>query len=101
MVTRFNADDGSDVQYYALPSGGDTIGVDLDPEGRVWTVSRATNNAARIDPVTGAIEEFAVGTVPYTYSDFTGHSLLLQFPRGQYRDVVEACAVADYRSDLP
>ena len=93
-ITRFNADDGSDIQRYHLPSGNDTIGVDMDPEGRVWTVSRGTNNAARIDPVTGDIEEFPVGVGPYTYSDFTGHSLLLQFPRGYYRDVVNACGGA-------
>jgi streptogramin lyase len=96
LVTRFNQSDGGDIQRYRLPSGRDTIGVDLDAEGRIWTVSRTSNNAARIDPMTGEVIEVATGEGPYTYSDFTGHSLLLQFPRGYYRDVLDACLSAHW-----
>ena len=46
VLGAFRADDGGGMQYYTLPTGNDTIGVDLDPEGRIWTVSRTTNNAA-------------------------------------------------------
>jgi hypothetical protein len=98
LVTRFLGDDGSNVEHYVLPNGNGTIGVDLDVDGRVWVVNQQSNSASRIDPVTGAIDEFPVGQGPYTYSDFTGHSLLLQFPRGYYRDVVEACGGASWRS---
>lgn len=105
-VTRFRGEDGSDREDYFLPEGSGTIGVDLDVNGQVWVVNRASNSASRIDPLTGGIEEFPTGEGPYTYSDFTGHSLLLQFPRGYYRDVVEACTdalwlTARWDADLP
>lgn len=98
VISRFRADDGGDLQLYHLPSGLAPVGVDLDVDGRVWTVNRETDNAARIDPVTGDIEEFPVGDWPYTYSDFTGHSLILHFPRGYYREVIEACSSAVWQT---
>jgi streptogramin lyase len=91
LVTRFNAGDGSDIRRFMLPTGAVTIGVDLDADGYVWAVNQESNNASRIDPVSGEITEFPTGEGPYTYSDFTGHSLLQQFPRGYYREVVEVC----------
>lgn len=96
IITRFFGEDGSDREYYYLPEGNGTIGVDVDVNGRIWVVNKATNSASRIDPVTGVIDEFPTGDGPYTYSDFTGHSLLLQFPRGYYRTTVDACPSAQW-----
>jgi len=98
LVTRFRGVDGGDLQYYWLPEGRGSIGVDLDVDGRIWTVNGNSSTASRIDPISGTIDEFPTGDGPYTYSDFTGHSLLLQFPRGYYRHVVEACRGAVWHS---
>jgi streptogramin lyase len=98
LVTRFRAADGSELEYYWLPEGLGSIGVDLDVDGRIWTVNGNSSTASRIDPLTGEIAEFPTGDGPYTYSDFTGHSLLLQFPRGYYRQVMEACPGAVWQS---
>jgi streptogramin lyase len=95
LITRFRTD-GSDLTYYHLPTGLAPVGVDVDADGMIWTVNRETDNAARIDPRTGDIMEVPVGDWPYTYSDFTGHSLLLHFPRGYYREVLEACPNATW-----
>jgi streptogramin lyase len=93
-VTRFNGEDPTDWEIYYLPAGNHSIGVDLDVNGRVWVVNKNTSSASRIDPITGIIDEFPTGQGPYTYSDFTGHSLYLQFPLGFYRTVAEGCRSA-------
>jgi streptogramin lyase len=90
-VTRFNAEDPTDMEIYYLPAGSHSIGIDLDVNGRVWVVNQQSSSASRIDPFTGVIDEFPTGLKPYTYSDFTGHSLYLQFPVGYYRSVLEGC----------
>jgi len=94
LVSRFRGDGSGSVERFYLPSGLDTIGVDLDADGRLWSVNRQTDNLACIDPIAGTVEEYPTGAGPYTYSDFTGHSLFLQFPRGTYRHVSEACVGA-------
>jgi streptogramin lyase len=96
VISRFNGDDGTELERYYLPEGDGTIGVDLDVNGRVWVVNRKSDSASRIDPATGVIDEFPVGEKPYTYSDFTGHSLYLQFPRGYYRALLEGCSDATW-----
>jgi len=93
-MSTIDGETGEVLAQYSLPTGRDTIGVDLDREGKIWTVSRETNNSAKFDPATGQFTEYPVGRGPYTYSDFTGHSLRLQFPQGTYNGVVEACGVA-------
>ncbi len=90
-LSRIDADTGSVLLRTALPTGLDAIGVDLDRQGNVWTVNRRTGNVAKLDPVTDRVEEFPVGLGPYTYSDFTGHSLRLLFPEGTWHAVAEAC----------
>lgn len=90
-LSRIDADTGSVLLRTTLPTGIDAIGVDLDRQGNVWTVNRRTGNVAKLDPVTDRVEEFPVGLGPYTYSDFTGHSLRLLFPEGTWRAVAEAC----------
>jgi hypothetical protein len=55
-----------------------------------------TSTATRIDPVSGEMLSVPTGFHPYTYSDFTGYSLLTQFPRGYYRAVIEACEGAEW-----
>ncbi|MBI2893418.1 MAG: hypothetical protein HYY06_07685, partial [Deltaproteobacteria bacterium] len=90
-ISSIDQETGGDPVYYTMPTGKVSIGVDLDAEGRIWTVNQQTNSAARIDPVTGVIDEFPVGRKPYSYSDFTGHSLFLQFPQGVYTGRLEAC----------
>ncbi|MBI2896977.1 MAG: hypothetical protein HYY06_25695 [Deltaproteobacteria bacterium] len=89
-----DAETGAVLDRLTLPTGKDAIGVDLDREGNIWTIARETNNAAKFNPNTGVFQEFPVGSGPYTYSDFTGHSLRLQFPQGVYSDVAEACGEA-------
>ena len=89
-ITRFSSEDGSNLQTFAF-DGEDTIGLDFDSNGNLWGVSRRTNNVVRLNPTTGAADLFPVGLSPYTYSDFTGHSLLLQFAPGSYRHVFNPC----------
>lgn len=90
-LTKVDSETGDVLVRYELPTGLDAIGVDLDREGNVWTVNRRTSNVSKLDPGTDRFQEFDVGRGPYTYSDFTGHSLRLQFPRGAWRGVAEAC----------
>jgi hypothetical protein len=95
-MSRFNIEAPWDVERIDLRSRGasGSIGVDIDVDGRVWVVNQASSSASRLDPTTGVIDQFPVGRGPYTYSDFTGHGLFLQFPRGYFRGVSEACAGA-------
>ncbi|MBN1769712.1 MAG: hypothetical protein JXB32_00505 [Deltaproteobacteria bacterium] len=51
------------------------VGVAIDFEGNVWAVSQGGNAALKMHPATYAVESFAVGTGPYTYSDMTGYQL--------------------------
>ena len=96
LITSFDADSGGDQMHYWLEGEVGSIGVDLDYAGRLWAVNFDTNSTSRIDPESGESQTFPTGFHPYTYSDFTGYSLLTQFPRGYYRDVVEACAGASW-----
>jgi streptogramin lyase len=92
-LSTFNIDPPWDVQRFELRTGGasGSIGVDIDLEGRVWVINRESSSATRFDPTTGRMDQFPVGDGPYTYSDFTGHGLFLQFPRGYWRAVNEGC----------
>lgn len=92
-LSRFRIEAPWDVDRVdMLPLGAaGSIGVDMDVDGRVWVVNKTSSTAARYDPATGAVDQFPVGEGPYTYSDFTGHGLYLQFPRGYYRAVTEGC----------
>jgi streptogramin lyase len=107
-ITSVDAATGLDPVFYSMPTGKISVGVDLDAEGRIWAVNQETHNASRIDPRTGEILEFPVGAKPYSYSDFTGHSLLLQFPQGTYSGLLEACGAmgaswitASWQGDVP
>ncbi|MBI2898446.1 MAG: hypothetical protein HYY06_33150 [Deltaproteobacteria bacterium] len=93
-LTSVDAETGAVLERHTLPTGKQAIGVDLDRQGNIWTIARETSSAAKLDPSTGVFQEFPVGNGPYTYSDFTGHSLRLQFPQGVYTDVAEACGAA-------
>lgn len=106
LVTSFDAETGGDQVHHWLESEVGSIGVDLDYAGRLWAVNYNTDSASRIDPVTGEIQTFETGFHPYTYSDFTGYSLLTQFPRGFFRDYLEVCEGATWYgaeidADLP
>jgi hypothetical protein len=96
LVTSFDAETGGDQVHYRIDGAVGSIGVDLDYLGRLWAVNFDTNSASRIDALSGEVETYPVGTHPYTYSDFTGYSLLTQFPRGYYRNVFEVCPNADW-----
>lgn len=95
-VTRFSGEDGSGVTVFGteadpLPGLG-SVGVGLDNDRRVWLVNQVSGSATRLDPVTGAVREFPVGTTPYTYSDFTGFALrTFTAPNGTYRQVIQGC----------
>lgn len=56
--------------------GGDNmVGIAIDFEGYVWTVSQTANTAYKIDPVSWQVTPVAIGSGPYTYSDMTGIQL--------------------------
>ncbi|MBW1870683.1 MAG: hypothetical protein JRJ19_01375 [Deltaproteobacteria bacterium] len=94
-VTRFNSDDGSQLQTFEFPSGSlETIGVGLDFDGYVWGVNRQSDDTCKLDPGTGAVECYPTGAGTYTYSDFTGFALRnFTAPRGTYWQVFEGCAL--------
>jgi len=95
-VTRFRADDGSDLRVFGtdddpLP-GLATVGVGLDNDRNVWLINQDSATATRVNPTTGASDEFPVGETPYTYSDFTGFALrTFTAPNGFLRTFVEGC----------
>jgi len=51
------------------------VGVAVDFEGYVWTVSEGANAAHKVDPTTWAATTVPIGIQPYTYSDMTGMQL--------------------------
>jgi len=61
------------VDMIALPSSLGK-GVSIDFFGYVWLVDQGTS-AFRVDPDTGAFDQFTGLTGPYTYSDMTGWGL--------------------------
>ena len=97
-LTVFDAEDGSQLRIFGtredpLPGQG-AIGVGLDADRQVWLVNRNSDSATRLNVSTGEAREFAVGALPYTYSDFTGFSLRrLAAPSGSLRSVVEGCSM--------
>lgn len=62
--------DGSNKGSVAV--GNQPTGVAIDAAGKVWVTNLGSNNTTRIDPVTNAAANFAVGAGPYNYSDMTG-----------------------------
>lgn len=62
--------DGSNMGFVAV--GNQPTGVAIDAAGKIWVTNLGSNNATRIDPVTYATVNFAVGFSPYNYSDMTG-----------------------------
>ena len=97
-LTRFRADDGSELRVFGtedtpLPGMG-TVGVGLDADRNVWMINQDSGTATRFDPTSGEAREFRVGDTPYTYSDFTGFALrTFTAPNGFLRSVVEGCTV--------
>ncbi len=91
-----------------LPGLGST-GVGLDSAGSIWLVNQMSSTVTRIDPTTFATRDFATGTAPYTYSDFTGYALrTFVAPTGFVRSVVTGCEVGptewervDWVADVP
>ena len=51
------------------------IGVAVDFEGYVWTVSQEEGATYKFDPETHTMETVEIGLEPYTYSDMTGVQL--------------------------
>jgi streptogramin lyase len=60
-------------QQIQLPAYAHGISVDFD--GNVWAVGFVSNQAFRVDPVTGTIDTFSDLVGAYTYSDMTGFAL--------------------------
>jgi DNA-binding beta-propeller fold protein YncE len=50
-------------------------GISIDFHGNVWAVGFVSNQAFRVDPVTGTIDTFSDLVGAYTYSDMTGFAL--------------------------
>jgi hypothetical protein len=61
-------------------SASDMIGVAIDFEGYVWTVSQTGNSAYKFNPETADQIAVGIGTSPYTYSDMTGAQLANVIP---------------------
>jgi streptogramin lyase len=53
----------------------DMVGVAIDYEGYVWTVSQGGNAANKVHPGTWDVTTVQIGSGPYTYSDMTGMQL--------------------------
>jgi len=53
----------------------DMIGVAVDYQGYVWTVSQTGNATYKFDPITETHITVPIGQGPYTYSDMTGAQL--------------------------
>ncbi|MBI4701003.1 MAG: hypothetical protein HY744_07570 [Deltaproteobacteria bacterium] len=51
------------------------VGVAVDYQGFVWTVSQGGNAAHKVHPVSWEITTVPIGKEPYTYSDMTGMQL--------------------------
>jgi hypothetical protein len=60
-------------QQIQLPAYAHGISIDFD--GNVWAVGFASNQAFRVDPLTGTIDTFSDLIGAYTYSDMTGFAL--------------------------
>jgi hypothetical protein len=90
-MVSWNAEDGSDLTVHRI--GGSTpVGIALDDLGHVWTVNQGTNNVSRLTLATGDMEQFPVGEMPYTYSDFTGYQRRVIAPDGSWVRTFERCA---------
>ena len=95
-LTVFRGEDGSELRVFGddanpLPGRG-AIGVGLDSERRAWLVNQESGSATRVDVDSGEVKHFAVGDMPYTYSDFTGFALRrISAPSGFVREVREGC----------
>ena len=96
-ITRLSvlSDEGSMVRVLDLRGRG-AIGVGLDSERRAWLVNQDTGTATRVDLSTEEpdVKQFAVGELPYTYSDFTGFALRrITASTGFIRGTLEGCTL--------
>ncbi|MBM4319482.1 MAG: hypothetical protein FJ125_05860 [Deltaproteobacteria bacterium] len=99
-VSSFRAEDGGELKQYELEGQGETIGVGIDSAGKVWAVSKASDTATTIDPVTGEMQHHPVGRGPYTYSDFTGYTLrTFVTPSGLWTMALSACTDRQHRPE--
>jgi len=91
-MLQFRLADMAFQRQWDLPTGRGPVGVGVSFDGSVWAIAQGTNSAARLDPMTGAWIEHAVGLTPYTYSDFIGFGLnTFAQPRGNYVFTSEGC----------
>ena len=96
-ITRLSifTDEGAMVRTLDLRGRG-AIGVGLDSERRPWLVNQDTGTATRVDLSSDEpeVKQFAVGELPYTYSDFTGFALRrITASTGFIRGTLEGCAL--------
>ncbi len=89
-IVGFDGDDGTGMVAFDI-AGVTPIGVGVDELGQVWTVNQSSDTATRLDKATATLSESAVGTGPYTYSDFTGYQRELMTPSGRWEHVFERC----------
>jgi streptogramin lyase len=64
-----------DIVKRELVGGQNMVGVAVDFEGFVWTVSQDAGTAYKIHPETWNVTPVQIGSGPYTYSDMTGVQL--------------------------
>jgi hypothetical protein len=74
-VYSIDSDSMQILDYYAVPTTGQSKGISIDFYGYVWIVSDAGNRAVRLDPDTDDQEFYDGLDSPYSYSDMTGWGL--------------------------
>lgn len=90
-VTQADAAGMTETRSVPLGSSG-VIGMAVDFDGMIWSISKAGNAAIRIHPTTYATAKVPVGDGPYTYSDMTGFQLRNAAGRlGSYRQTFTGC----------
>jgi DNA-binding beta-propeller fold protein YncE len=93
-IVNFDMDDGTGMVAYDI-AGVTPIGVGVDELGQIWTVNQTSDTATRLVKSSATLNEHAVGTGPYTYSDFTGYQRELMTPSGRWEHVFERCNESD------
>jgi streptogramin lyase len=74
QLVKLHADDMEVVNTYTVGTAA-MVGVAVDFEGFVWTVSMGGDACHKFDPDLETFVTVPIGDAPYTYSDMTGVQL--------------------------
>lgn len=73
--TMIGVDTATVTEVTSLTIPARVRGVSIDFQGYIWGPSINSNEAYRVDPVTGMVDTVTGFNYPYTYSDMTGFAL--------------------------